>query len=98
MPALGRAHGGLPDDLLNVQYDPAACAVAVGWPGATAGGRAAQPDHDGDVLRFVPDPAGHPARIVTRIDGEAFPETGMSAAPVVHRRGAAQGRVKRATG
>jgi hypothetical protein len=32
-PPTCRAHPGLPDDLLNFQYDPVACAVAAGWPG-----------------------------------------------------------------
>ena len=35
MEKLGREHLGLPDDLLNFHYDPIACAVAVGWSGAT---------------------------------------------------------------
>ena len=30
--AFGRTHPGLPDDLLNFQYDVAACAIAVGLP------------------------------------------------------------------
>jgi hypothetical protein len=34
MGEMGRLHAGLPDDLLNFQYDPVACAVAIGWPGA----------------------------------------------------------------
>jgi inosine-uridine nucleoside N-ribohydrolase len=33
MTELGRAHSGLPDDVLNFQYDPVACAVALGWSG-----------------------------------------------------------------
>jgi purine nucleosidase len=37
MRALARAHAGLPNDLLNFQYDPVACAVAVGWRGAQVG-------------------------------------------------------------
>src|SRR5207248_2267710 len=35
MKALGRAHVGLPDDLLNFHYDPVACAIAAGWDGVT---------------------------------------------------------------
>jgi purine nucleosidase len=35
MTELGRAFPALPDDLLNFQYDPLACAVAAGWSGAT---------------------------------------------------------------
>jgi purine nucleosidase len=32
---LGRAFPGLPDDLLNLHYDPLAAAVAAGWDGVT---------------------------------------------------------------
>ncbi|MGH3337977.1 MAG: nucleoside hydrolase, partial [Propionibacteriaceae bacterium] len=35
MEKLGREHSGLPDDLLNFQYDSVACAVSLGWSGAT---------------------------------------------------------------
>lgn len=31
----GRACTGLPDDLINFQHDPLACAVALGWAGVT---------------------------------------------------------------
>ncbi len=85
MPALGRAHPGLPDDLLNFQYDPAACAVAVGWPGATAADARLRPSYDRDTLVFVPDPAGHPARVVGRIDGDAFAETWLTAVEAAAR-------------
>ncbi|GAA2844424.1 hypothetical protein GCM10020220_037140 [Nonomuraea rubra] len=34
MTELGRAHAGLPDDLVNFHWDPVACAVALGWSGA----------------------------------------------------------------
>ena len=35
MAEMGRLHASLPDDLLNFHYDPVACAVALGWPGAS---------------------------------------------------------------
>lgn len=74
MPALGRAHPGLPDDLLNNQYDPVACAIATGWAGATIEDATLVPTYEGEVLRFVRDPAGVPARVVTAVDGDAFAE------------------------
>ncbi|MDQ4099786.1 MAG: nucleoside hydrolase [Chloroflexota bacterium] len=72
MAGLGRAHTGLPDDLLNFQYDPVTCAVALGWEGATVEEMRLRPVSDGTVLRFQPDEAGRPVRVVTDIDGAAF--------------------------
>ncbi|MDQ3590144.1 MAG: hypothetical protein M3392_07885 [Actinomycetota bacterium] len=40
MTRVGGGHPGLPDDLLNFQYDPLACAVAAGWDGARRGAKA----------------------------------------------------------
>ena len=40
MSRVGAEHPGLPDDLLNFQYDPLACAVAAGWDGARRGAKA----------------------------------------------------------
>jgi inosine-uridine nucleoside N-ribohydrolase len=78
--ALGVAHPGLPDDLLNFHYDPVACAVAVGWPGAPVGRRTLTPARDeAGVLRFVDDPAGRPVSVVTDVDGAAFTEAWLSA-------------------
>jgi inosine-uridine nucleoside N-ribohydrolase len=74
MPALGLAHSGLPDDLLNFQYDPVACAVALGWAGATVHTRRLRPTTVDGLLRFMPDPAGREMRVVTDIDGPAFSE------------------------
>jgi hypothetical protein len=55
--------------LLNFQFDPAACAVALGWPGATVEDTAVHLTPDGAVAR---DPAGHPVRLLTDLDGAAF--------------------------
>ncbi len=66
----GRPPGdALPDDLLNFQYDPAACAVALGWPGATVEQTAVRLRSDGALGR---DPTGYPLSLVTAIDGAAF--------------------------
>ena len=66
----GRPPGdALPDDLLNFQFDPAACAVALGWPGATVEDTAVRLTPDGAVAR---DPAGYPVRLLTVLDGAAF--------------------------
>lgn len=59
----------VPEDLLNFQYDPAACAIALGWPGATVADTAVRLRPDGALDR---DPTGHPVRLVTALDGAAF--------------------------
>lgn len=72
MAALGAAHTGLPDDLLNFQYDPAACAVALEWPGATMSQRRLSPTFVNDILILRPDTRGPLIRVVDSIDGPTF--------------------------
>jgi purine nucleosidase len=79
MAELGRAHAGLPDDLLNFHYDPVACAVAVGWNGATIQELRLQPVVDGDVLRFQPSENGRLTRMVVDIDDANFTDTWLTA-------------------
>jgi inosine-uridine nucleoside N-ribohydrolase len=79
MTDLGRDYAALPDDLLNFHYDPVACAVAVGWPGATIEEHRLRPVLDGDTVRFQPDPDGRQTRILTSVDGPAFTESWLSA-------------------
>jgi inosine-uridine nucleoside N-ribohydrolase len=78
---LGRAYPELPDDLLNFQYDPLACAVALGWSGA--------PVEELDVsvgideagllqMRLDPD-GGRRLRVTTGVDGPAFEEAWLDA-------------------
>ncbi len=71
----GQTCAGLPDDTINFQHDPLACAIALGW-------------HDGVEIREVPmkseivdgwlrqsvDDSGVPTRVVTRVDGGKFSE------------------------
>jgi inosine-uridine nucleoside N-ribohydrolase len=83
MPALGRAHPGLPDDLLNFQYDPAACAAALGWPGATVEETAVILRPDGGLTR---DPAGHRVRMVTAVNGPAFAAHWLESIEAITRR------------
>ena len=85
MAALGRAHPALPDDLLNVHWDPATAAAALGWPGATIETMALRPVRDGAILRFAPDPAGRPTRVVTAVDGDAFAEVWLAAVEAADR-------------
>ena len=86
MAELGRAHDGLPDDLLNFHYDPVACAVAAGWRGATIQELRLQPVVDGEVLRFQPSTDGRPMRVVADLDGASFTETWLGAVELAQRR------------
>jgi hypothetical protein len=75
MAELGRAHAGLPDDLLNFQYDP----VAAGWNGAVVEEQHLQPLMEGDVLRFQPDQDGRLVRVVVDLDGASFTDAWLTA-------------------
>jgi inosine-uridine nucleoside N-ribohydrolase len=79
MAALGRAHPGLPDDLLNFHYDPVTCAAALGWPGAVTEVRRLRTVVDGGVLRCVADGDGRQMTVVTSVDGDAFAEAWLAA-------------------
>ncbi len=72
MPALGRRHDRLPDDLLNFHHDPLACAVAAGWDGVTVERLPLVTRLTGGVLTFAVDPDGRPTRVVTAVDAERF--------------------------
>jgi purine nucleosidase len=82
---LGRAHAGLPDDLLNFHFDPVACAVAVGWNGAEVTEDRLQPVLDGKVLRFHPTANGRPTRILVDVDGDAFSDAWLTSIDSIHR-------------
>jgi inosine-uridine nucleoside N-ribohydrolase len=86
MAELGRAHAGLPDDLLNFQYDPVACAVAVGWPGAVVQEQRLRPVTEGDVLRFQPDQDGRLVRVVVDLDGASFTDAWLAAVEAAQHR------------
>ncbi len=86
MQELGRAHAGLPDDLLNFQYDPIACAVAVGWSGVSTTELRLQPVLESGVLRFAPVDGGKPVRVVLDVDGSAFASAWLTAIERADRR------------
>lgn len=79
MAELGPSYPGLPDDLVNFQYDPVACAVALGWPGAVVEEMPLKTVTDGQVLRFEPSDDGRLTRVVIDVDGEQFREIWLSA-------------------
>jgi purine nucleosidase len=78
---LGARYAALPDDLLNFHYDPLACAVAAGWPGATIERIPLVVGEEDGSLRFRRDPAGKPRRMVTRADHMAFTDYWLGAVP-----------------
>jgi inosine-uridine nucleoside N-ribohydrolase len=69
---LGRTFLALPDDLLNFQYDPLACAVAAGWNGVTVSElRVSTTIRDG-LLHMSVEPGAPTLRVATDVDGPAF--------------------------
>jgi inosine-uridine nucleoside N-ribohydrolase len=69
MRRVGREHPGLPDDLLNFQYDPLACAAAAGWEGVQVEELQLSARLKDGVLTFPESPGGKPTRVVTGVDG-----------------------------
>jgi inosine-uridine nucleoside N-ribohydrolase len=75
----GQTWKGLPEDTINFQHDPLACAIALGW-------------NEGVEIREVPlkleiedgwlhqrvDEGGKPTRVVTRVNGGKFSEFWLS--------------------
>ena len=71
----GQTCPGLPEDTINFQHDPLACAIALGW-------------REGVEMRDIPlkmeirdgwlwqrvDDSGKPTRVVTRVNGDQFNE------------------------
>jgi inosine-uridine nucleoside N-ribohydrolase len=76
---LGRAHAGLPDDLLNLHWDPVTCAVALGWSGAIVEEMRLKTVLENGVLRFQSDPEGQPTRVVVDVDGVSFTDAWLTA-------------------
>lgn len=72
--SLGRAHDGLPDDLVNFHWDPVTSAVAAGWPGVVIEEMSLLTQVAGGVLRFSAEPTGRATRVVVEVDGPGFGE------------------------
>jgi len=79
MAELGRLHEGLPDDLLNFQYDAVACAVALGWPGAVVEQVRLDLVREGELVCFRPGPAGPPRRVLVDLDTGGFADYWLTA-------------------
>jgi purine nucleosidase len=70
----GKTCPGLPDDLLNFQHDPLACAVALGWDGVKIEQVPLRFEIKDDLLHEVVDPGGKNTGVVTQVDGNRFNE------------------------
>ena len=69
----GREYAGLPEDFINFQHDPLACAVALGWnEGVEVEELPLNSSiEDGWLVQRVEE-GGRPTKVVTRVDGQAF--------------------------
>jgi len=76
---LARSWPGLPDDLLNFQHDPLACAVALGWEGVTVEEIPTRLEVRDGRLLMTPQRGARPLRVVTAVDGPAFEEAWCTA-------------------
>lgn len=71
----GATCAGLPDDIINFQHDPLACAIALGWDeGVEVQELPLVIEEKAGWLTERIDPAGKPMRVVTKVDGSAFNE------------------------
>ena len=71
----GETCPGLPSDIINFQHDPLACAIALSWhEGVEIETVPLKYEARNSWLYEIPDSDGTPARLVTKIDGNAFNE------------------------
>jgi purine nucleosidase len=84
---LARSFEGLPDDLLNFQYDPLACAVALGWDGVTVEDVPCAIERDDDgLLRMERREGAPPLRTATHVDAARFEAEWLAAVCVASAR------------
>jgi purine nucleosidase len=79
MADLARSWPGLPDDLLNFQHDPLACAAALGWEGVAVEEVPTHLEVRGERLLLSRRQGARPLRAVTAVDGAAFEEAWLAA-------------------
>ena len=68
----GRTCAGLPNDIVNFQHDPLACAVALGWGGVTIETLPLTLRVEDGWLRERVSDQGRRLRVVTAVDREVF--------------------------
>jgi inosine-uridine nucleoside N-ribohydrolase len=69
---LPRTYPGLPSDLLNFQYDPLACATALGWDGVTVERMPVGLELRDQRLRMTRREDARPLRVATAVESERF--------------------------
>ena len=72
---IGETCEGLPNDIINFQHDPLACAIALGWDDGVEIEELllVVEEKDGWLHERI-DPLGRPARVVTKVNGSRFNE------------------------
>jgi inosine-uridine nucleoside N-ribohydrolase len=71
----GQTCTGLPDDIINFQHDPLACAIALGWnEGVEITEIPVKSEIKDGWLHQNVDDSGRPLRVVTQVDGDRFNE------------------------
>jgi len=70
----GKTCKGLPEDILNFQHDPLACAVALGWDGVKIEEVPLMFEIKDGWLHEVIDKRGKKTRVITKVEGERFNE------------------------
>jgi inosine-uridine nucleoside N-ribohydrolase len=75
----GQKYKGVPDDAINFQHDPLACAIALGWNEGVEISeiRLKSEIKDGWLCHTI-DESGKPTRLVTRVNGDKFNEFWLS--------------------
>lgn len=69
----GKNFAGLPEDIINFQHDPLACAIALGWrEGVEIEEMGLVSTLDGGLVRQQVAAKGRPTKVVTRVDGSRF--------------------------
>lgn len=76
---LGSTYPALPDDLLNFQHDPLACAVAAGWDGASVSELPVSTALVDGLLRMSIEDGSPRLRVVTDVDATAFERVWLDA-------------------
>jgi inosine-uridine nucleoside N-ribohydrolase len=80
-----RSYPALPDDLLNFHYDPVACALAVGWPGAVVEEIALHSELKEGIFRWLTNPTARTIRVLVDLDSSAFSDAWVAAVEAAQR-------------
>jgi len=76
---LPRSYPALPDDLLNFQYDPLACAVAAGWDGVTVETMPMALELRDERLWMTRREGARPYRVATAVEASRFEDVWLEA-------------------